>query len=242
MIRICICDDDKEQCTKLHKQIDKYTICKDINVSTVEYYDPDELFEHIFDFDVLFLDVLFGDKKVGYQVGLKLRTLGCKAEIIFLTSYDDYVYKGYEINAFRYLFKSSTDEEEIFKVLDALISEKFSSLSSQRLLFKSNFDTIVVDIDKIIYITANKKQRTVVMTDGTEYITNEYLKDLYTKLPETQFVYPQQSFIVNLRYIHLKNGKMIVLKNDQGVAIEVLFGRKYKENFWKKFNDYVDSK
>ena len=237
MIRICLCDDDSSQCQRLREQIDRYALYRNIKISIVEYHSTNELLETSFDFDVVFLDVLFGQEKAGFPAALKLRQQGCKAEIIFLTSYDDFVMDGYKIRAFRYLLKSTTDEYELFGVLDSL--DRKLNVPATKLFFKSYFDTVVVDTEKIIYITADKKRRIIVMADGTNHITNESLWTLFLKLPETLFVYPNQSNIINLKFLSRAKARKLIVEDEQGEKAEMIIGRKYKENFLLKFNNYV---
>jgi DNA-binding LytR/AlgR family response regulator len=69
----------------MNKLIDNYAFRENVNISISVYQNPDELIKHHEMFDVIFLDIQFGMKKIGFQVGVNLRELGCNAEIIFLT-------------------------------------------------------------------------------------------------------------------------------------------------------------
>ena len=92
MIRIAICDDEKE----IQLLIEEYlhNILK-IEYEIEKYSSGEELLQANFkDIDILLLDIQMG-KLNGMDTARKIREVDNKMEIIFLTSLIDYVQEGY---------------------------------------------------------------------------------------------------------------------------------------------------
>ena len=93
----------------LHK-IGKNNLSKVLDEMGVEYKlltfetGEDLLREYPENLDILFLDIQMGEL-TGMETARKVRKYDDKVEIIFITALWDYIQKGYEVRAFRYLIK-----------------------------------------------------------------------------------------------------------------------------------------
>lgn len=71
-------------------------------------------------FDLIFLDIDLGGMD-GMALARKIRETDSEVPILFLTNHREYVFEGYEVQAFRYLLKPVT-EDTLFPLLDELQS------------------------------------------------------------------------------------------------------------------------
>ncbi|MEG0721198.1 MAG: LytTR family DNA-binding domain-containing protein, partial [Lachnospiraceae bacterium] len=129
MVTIFICDDDEIICEKNKVEIRK--ICKqhEIVVAIATFYSGEALLRRLstnpHDADVILLDILMKETN-GAQVAKQLRNMKSSAEIIFLTSSEDYVFDVFETNPIQYLIKGNENsgklEHALLKAIE--ISQK----------------------------------------------------------------------------------------------------------------------
>ena len=109
MIRIALCDDNKEDMLQLHQKIIEWyrENSKNQSVSITEYSDSVYL-SSVIDagdsHDVFFLDVEM-PKVDGFQLADKIRNKLPAAIIVFLTSHSELAPDGYKFRALRYVSK-----------------------------------------------------------------------------------------------------------------------------------------
>ena len=64
-----------------------------------------------FGVDILYLDVQM-DRLNGIEAAKKLRSSGCRAQIIFLTNAREYVFESFDVSPLQYLLKGDTSIEK----------------------------------------------------------------------------------------------------------------------------------
>ena len=107
MIKIGICDDDKNIIQKIKDYISEYKGDK----CTIESYNSgEELIENKKKFDVIFLDIDM-EGIYGIETGKKIRDYDKNVKIIYVTSFTDYVNLAFKVHAFLYLNKPIQKEE-----------------------------------------------------------------------------------------------------------------------------------
>ena len=105
MIKIAICEDEKEQQELLKSYIDQIFDGLSVKYELEIYNLGEELLDsYSKDIDILLLDIQMGQIN-GMDTARKIRELDDKVEIIFITSLIEYVLEGYEVRAYRYLIK-----------------------------------------------------------------------------------------------------------------------------------------
>lgn len=224
LIRIVLCDDDNSICLQLQHLLDIYSFQNKIEFHISACNTLEHLFEKHPFFDLLFLDIRFqGNRKTGYDAAKRLRQAGINAPIIFLTSMPRYASRGYEVNAFRFLTKP-IDKEKLTEALDAFVSLLFPN--TDYIMVKSDIGQSLVDTNQLIFVETVLRKRQLVLADR-QIITWEPLQSIYDKLPKKYFAYPQQSYIVNYRYIKHVVGSNITMSNGQEIAISRLNSREF---------------
>ncbi len=234
MYKVAICDDKSivrdELCSLCADVLD----FKGIEYNIIPFCDAESL-EYAIDthddFDLIILDIELTGKN-GMELAKDLRKNNNMVSIIFVSSHETYLKDGYSIQPIHFLIKPVT-----FKMLyDAISADlRINHSTSQIVLnFKNKFYTInTSDITYIEVMGHNLYIHTVV--DKTVF--RQTMAEIERMLPKEFFCRCHNSYIVNLKYIDEFSRTEISLNN--GVILPI--GRKYSNEFQKKFIRYMNS-
>lgn len=164
--------------------------------------------------DVVLLDIQMPGLD-GFQVIEKLEHLEEKPAVIFITAYDQYAVRAFEVHAVDYLLKPVEEErlveaiERMRRIVQGL--ERRSDLESllrtisggpKRIPVRKDTGHVMVSEDDILY-AALAAGDVVVVTGEMEGATNfRSLEKLMQELTPGKFVRAHRSHIVNLQKIH----------------------------------------
>lgn len=230
MIRIAICEDEKEIQLLLEDCIDN--ILKNINkeYEIQKYSSGEELLEDNFkEIDILLLDIQMGQVN-GMDTARKIRKVDNKMEIIFITSLIDYVQEGYEVRAYRYLLKPIELEELKKHVLTCI--KEIEKNKNNYILIKNKSNTYKIYLNDIKYIEVQKKNisiHTIHKRIDIRYSLEKVEKDLNSD----KFVKCHKSFIVNLCFIENLKSNSLILENGEEVPISRYRYKDVKLSFLK---------
>jgi two-component system LytT family response regulator len=158
--------------------------------------------------DLLFLDIQLSDG-TGFDLLNKLEFTG---EIIFVTAYDEYAIRAFEINAVDYLLKPISNK----RLKDAIekLNKKLSTDSNVNIV-KLNYDDRLmvthkksvnfIKINSIISINASREYSYVYTVEGKEYLTSKSISEWDNKLPDQNFCRVHRSTIINFDFINKIN-------------------------------------
>ena len=122
-VRIAVCDDDKAFISEIIKNIEEIKTCNDV-ISVNEYLSGEKLLNdfHSNLFDIIILDI--GMEGInGIKTAEYIRKIDANVIIIFLTSFESFVYRGYEVKAFTYYNSFNS-----WGWLDSLPKEKLNEI------------------------------------------------------------------------------------------------------------------
>lgn len=237
LLRIALCDDNRGIVERYAQLISQIAQRNGLEIQLSCYYSGEEMLFHYIDTpdqtDIIYLDILM-DETDGMETARTLRNRLCKAQIIFLTSCEDYVYEAFDVNAVQYLLKESTDPErfeQVFLRAAALACKK------QEELFKFDFagKTMAIPISQISYFEIWKRLVTVHYdTDKTAkfYTSMEQLEQYFS---DKNFVRSHRSYLVQLSYISVIHNQSLELKTKATIPIGVTYVKSLKS----KFSDYI---
>ena len=158
--------------------------------------------------DLLFLDVQM-PKLDGFEV---LELVGADVDVIFVTAYDTYALRAFEVHAVDYLLKpfgagrfaAALDEARarLARAARAPVSEVVASargegVHRERILIRSGAQVEVVPVGRIDYILA-RDDYVGVMVGGRELLKQQTLADLAAQLDPERFVRIHRSCVLNL--------------------------------------------
>lgn len=230
-MKIAVCDDDILIYEQMKSIIATYSIVKNEDIDFAFFLTVEELIQTNFKYDILFLDIRFENRDIGIEIAKKLRKAGNASLIILLTSLNSKAIEGYEIGAYRYIVKPIV-KEAIFSVLDEAIDS--IRANNRVILIKDNYNTVVVQVQHILYIYSSARKRRIV-TLGGKIETWELLKNIYAKLPERQFAYAQKSYIINYKMINKLSKTDVELINGETISVS----RGIRTTFFLDYFEYL---
>ncbi len=195
--------------------------------------------------DVIFLDIqLHGE--TGFDL---LAKADIQSQVIFVTAYDDYAIRAFNVNALDYLLKP-VEPERLAKSLERLSSEskiiqEEPAKAEEQFAYDDNvFIHIdghlkVIRIDSIKYIEAQGYASTIHYADNQSGFVIKTLKDWEAMLPPKHFVRIHRSTMINLEYV-VKTEKWfnytyrVYLKD---VEEPLIISRRYTVKLKRKFRN-----
>ena len=221
MIRIALCDDNKEDMLQLHqKTIEWYREnSKNQSVSITEYSDSVYL-SSVIDagdsHDVFFLDVEM-PKVDGFQLADKIRNKLPAAIIVFLTSHSELAPDGYKFRALRYVSKLVLSQK-LPEALEA-VQKEFSALESGYLVVPHYTDALRIPYNEILYVQHILRSSQIYTLRQGVIKDNRGLKTIYSVIGDKRFIYIDRSTFVNIDFIRELKGNEIILRTGESLAI-----------------------
>lgn len=170
--------------------------------------------------DLIFLDINMRDMN-GFEVLQKVE-IHPKPTVIFVTAYDSYAIRAFDVEAFDFLLKPFKDQR-FFKTIDRVIKisrneadnlfeKRFEELfrlysdensghkSANRIPVKQGNKTVLLDSRNILYIIASGYYAEIYTASG-KYVLRESLNNLEEQLSEKLFFRIHRSTIVNMEEV-----------------------------------------
>lgn len=227
-MRIAICEDNPEHAEILKTMIQKWAATENNQVGIDSYKTAEEFLFHWLDkvdYDLAFLDIQMAAMS-GLELARTIRRQNKTILLVFTTGLKDYVLKGYEVRAYRYLLKPLKERD----VVSTLRSAKAEIESSRS-------DAIVFPVGKAILRICKKDIYYVEMDDHyiVLHTTQENIRckqkfsEIEPLFPEPQFCKCHRSFIVNLYHTGKLTRKEVQI--DNGDVLPVSRAR------WTAFNE-----
>ena len=229
MIKCLIIDDERLARQELrrilenHKNIEILDECGDAEdaITKIEELKP----------DLIFLDIQMPGKN-GFEV---LEEIIYTPEVIFVTAYDEFALKAFEVSALDYILKPVEENrfEESLKRVIQKIKEKRedadASLPSEQL--GENDQVFVKDGDKCWFVELgtirlfeSEGNYVRVYFDNNKPLILKSLNNLDKKLSDKLFFRANRKHIINLKWIDkietwFNGGLLVILKDDKKIEI-----------------------
>jgi len=153
-------------------------------------------------------DVIFLDIQLRGETGFDLLELIPKQiKIIFVTAYDEYALKAFDVNALDYLLKPVNNvrlAESIERLFDDSIPEKDSKSPltiEDRLFLLFNAHYKFIKIESIIYISSAADYSEIHLNDGQVGLVDKPMQEWEDRLPGKSFCRIHRSAIINMDYV-----------------------------------------
>ena len=221
MIRIALCDDNKEDMLQLHQKIIEWyrENSKNQSVSITEYSDSVYL-SSVIDAgdsnDVFFLAVEMPTVD-GFQLAVKIRSKLHAAFIVFLTSHSELVPDGYKVRSLRYVSKLVLSQK-LPEALEA-VQKEFSALESGYLVVPHYTDALRIPYNEILYVQHILRSSQIYTLRQGVIKDNRGLKTIYSVIGDKRFIYIDRSTFVNIDFIRELKGNEIILRTGESLAI-----------------------
>lgn len=153
--------------------------------------------------DVLFLDIQLR-QETGFDL---LDKINSKLKTIFVTAYDEYALRAFEVNALDYLLKPiNTDylkrAVKRLSVTERAEDNKLRKLEyDDRLFLNIDNSSKFLKISTIVSITAMGKYTEIITSGGKKSFVSKSIGEWEKRLPEKYFTRIHRSTIINFEYI-----------------------------------------
>jgi len=189
--------------------------------------------------DLLFLDIQMPEK-TGFDL---LQELDKSPKVVFVTAFDEYAVKAFEVNALDYLMKPVDPErlkETMVKVLSEDIEDEELYDLPDRGILSSNDQIFIKDGEKCWFI--HLKDVRMFESEGNyvriyfetfKPLVLKSLNGLEERLDQKLFFRANRKYIINLKWVsHIENwfngGLQVVLKDGEKVEISRRQAVKFK--------------
>lgn len=238
MLTIYLCDDNLEVLNRYTRLLEKIAKKNNVDVIISSFSSGERLLFHLSNSpnqaDIIYLDILMGYIN-GMDTGKKLRALGCRSEIIYLTTSEDYVFDAYDISPVNYLVKAKTSTarfEEVFLRAVTLAQKKETDMFA----CESGRVQKLIPFNEVSFFEIRKRIVTV-HYNGNETISfYSTLAQLEAQLLHKNFVRVHRSYIVNLSYIANFAQNSLGLKT----GVEIPIGVTYMKQIRQAFREYIN--
>ena len=189
MLKLAVCDDEKVFRSDLKRILATELELCGIDYHITEFASGEALIAGLekTDCQLLFLDIEMKGMD-GVAAARKLREMKRQMEIIFVTSYADFVFQGYEVRALNYILKPY-EPERIAAVLHTAL-EALDIEAEKYYVIEQKGGSIRVPLSTVKYFSSDRRTVHAVTTDR-EYTFYEKLSDLEAELPDTFVTDPQ---------------------------------------------------
>jgi two-component system LytT family response regulator len=183
--------------------------------------------------DLLFLDIQM-PKLDGFEV---LELIGTERAVVFVTAYDEYALRAFEIHAVDYLLKPFAAErfetalQRVKQRLGGKLPAPAELASSarppaqylERLVVKDGTRVYVIPVAKLDYAEA-QDDYVGLSTEGKKHLKQQTISSLETALDPERFLRIHRSYIVNLEKVtkiepYSKDQHVVVLASGQQLPV-----------------------
>ena len=178
--------------------------------------------------DLIFLDIQMpGITGIEFAQSIPVNTL-----IVFTTAYAEYALDSYEVSAIDYLVKPIEMNRFLKAVNKAIVyhklllsetAERVEEIQEEYIFIKSERRYIKINFSDILFIEGLENY-ICIYTASDKTLVHSTMKNIYSSLPESDFIQTHRSFIVNINRVSLIEGNIL---NIEGHEIPV--ARNYRE-------------
>ncbi|MEG0377109.1 MAG: LytTR family DNA-binding domain-containing protein [Eubacterium sp.] len=237
MIKIYLCDDNEVVLEKYEKMIDSMAKNNGIEIRITTFISGEQLLfqmsENVENVDILYLDILMG-RINGIETAKKLREMGCSAEIIFLTTSEEYVFESFDSAPFYYILKEEISYEKFEEIFLKAVSSK-NKKEADVFILKNGGIVQKIYLEDICYFEITNRIATLHHIKGDTIEFYQSMEKLEEELAKKGFVRTQRSFMVNLRYVDRIEKNMVHLGKGQMVPV----GAKYIKHLKAALSSYL---
>jgi len=229
MLRVLIIEDELPNANRLRKMLS--AIDKDIvvlaNLETV--IDSVAWLKANPDPDLICMDIHLTDG-LSFEI---FNQVEIRSQVIFITAYDEYALKAFEVNGIDYLLKpvqSAKLENSVHKVRkilggtdQSMLLETLRKIHSRETVYRSRFLVsyrdmyIMITTGEIAYFNSENKITFLITHTAKRYVVDQTLEELEQELNPEEFFRVSRQFIVSVKsiaHIHQSfNGKLKVELN-----------------------------
>ncbi|MEG0076907.1 LytR/AlgR family response regulator transcription factor [Anaerorhabdus sp.] len=213
-MKIALLDDESSLLLQLKQTCDECLNEMDITSSISCFLSAEEfLFKtnRNYPYDLIILDIQMKQLS-GIELARIIRETDKSVMIVFLTITPDFVFDGYEVDAYRYLLKPININE-----LKKIIEECERRKNRLDLIIKNDGDLIKIYQNDILYLEANSHYISIVTKSNT--ITIKETLSSIAKQCSLSFCSRHRSYLINIDYIQKITRTNVILINNISIPL-----------------------
>ena len=214
VLKIGICDDEKEFCDSAERMLKLYMEEKSIPFQADVFNIPSELVDATEKgtiYDIYLLDI-YMPGITGMSIATELRSRSVKSPVIFLTSSTDHALEAFGVDATHYLLKPYT-KDSFYVGMDKAM-QSIASHKNDSVILKVDNDYRSILVSKLIYCEAEDKYQRLYLENGERLLVRISGTELYKLLSEfDSFYHCGRAHIINLNHISRVTPDGAVFKN-----------------------------
>ncbi|MBD5134741.1 MAG: response regulator transcription factor [Lachnospiraceae bacterium] len=236
IINIAVCDDEQESLERILKELYRVASKLKITIETFPYSDENKVVDLIYnnkeDFDILFLDIDMPNIS-GLEVAKKLREKKSDIILIFISSYEQYVFESIEYNPFRYIRKNRIGKELFLAVKAAHL--RLEEMKDTYIVVKTEDSEARIKHSDIMYFETVERKIGIHLSNGEMLAVRKTIKELCEELNDENFIRIHSGCVANAKYIDKFSSYDITLDNGEHLIVSRTRVKNVKTalmNFW----------
>lgn len=229
-MKIVIIENNISEIKNIENALSEWKNAHNIEITLISFTSGEDFFSSSSNYDsntdLFILDVKMGAQS-GIDVAKQLRAANFAGEIIFLTSFREFVFDGYEVHAFNFLVKP-LDKSLLFKCLDELLQKH----SCENYIFRDATQSIItIPYCEIVSFSVNRHIVYISTIDKT-YTQYQNLTKISEELPPS-FIRIHRSCIINLYHVLKLCSNRLYLSNGSVNTISRTYLSSVRDNLMK---------
>jgi len=210
---VFIVDDELFICEALQRQLEKFSY---IEVSGI-FHDGEEALAMVDQYkpDIIFLDIRMPGR-TGIEIAAALDKKEFSPAVVFVTAYDEFALKAYEVNAVDYILKpfEKADIERVLRKMRRQYFRQDMELSTENIIPKETVrrvlqkfccykedEMVIIDSQNIQLFCVAEGEVFLVTASGEKHLLKQTLQEIEKRIDEQQFFRCHRNYIVNMDFV-----------------------------------------
>lgn len=219
MLKIAIVDDEIEFLKYINTKVRDVFSKRKIETKTFMFTNGELLVKKMLDekayFDVIFLDVQM-PKQIGMEIAKTIRSKYNDILIVFVTSFDNYVFEAFDYDATAYIRKDEFDNK-IENVADRIISK--INMNCKEVVFNNSEGQYHISPKNIMYFESLNHSIYIYDCKGRVIRITNSLNQLEQDFSIYNFIRIHSGYLVNLKYVYSIENISVVLSNNKKLPV-----------------------
>lgn len=245
-MRIAICDDDIVYQRIIARITQEVCAARKLAADVYCFSDAASLLREVESgsgvFDIYLLDIEMPVKD-GVALSRELRQLDRGCKIVFVTAYNDEVYKAFHYKADAFVPKDKLGEH-LADELNSVIDETLSGWRPEPLFFDvemprgtrfDNMDLLIhLQPSEILYFESSNRQVFLHATGGTFTLLRRKYVEIVNEFEVAGFIAVHRCFLVNFSHVQAIGKHDIILDNGEAINLSRRMRRQVIEQYMKR--------
>ncbi len=222
-MKAILVDDDINFCEIFQARLQDSAEKLGITIECDVCHNSEEVLQRNVVYDVYFLDIEMSGMN-GLELAAKLRACFVKAEIIFLSFYEQYVWRAFDVRPRAFIRKAQMDKD-LPDALKMLIKQDGKRNAVVEISCKGNQSDKIKPME-ILFCMSEEHYVRFVWEDGQSKLYRMKLDQAEEMLSNYRFIRTHSRYLINSEYIQEIFSDKIILANGQVIPISRAYKRK----------------